>query len=926
MRLLFILFACLIVTVAFGQKKQLDHDVYDFWKEISNEQISRDGQKVVYRLVPGLEDATLVIQDLKKDTEIQVPRGTSPRLSFDSKFVIFRIVPPRDTIQHYKRLKKKKDEMPNDSLGIYSFETGELNKIPNVKSFKVPEEWSDYLVMHMEPAKVEKDTSGEAKSVLKKESAKSGSKLIVHQLSSQENDTLWYITDYTLAKAAPGVLASSPGDDSLHLPGVHFFNPVSENLRTIFKGEAKFKQLTLDESATQAAFLADIDTTKALVRPYELFYWSTAQDSAEVLVTKNHETFPENWRLSENGNVFFSENGKRLMFGSAPQPILQDTSITEDEIIDVEIWNWQDTRLITQQNVQKENDKKASYLAMVLPETGRVLQLATEEIHFVDIPDEGNAPYGILASNKPYLKAVSWEGYPPRQDLFVLDMGTGERTEVVKGLRVNASISPAAKYVYWYNVVDSAWFSYSIAKKQQYRLTQNQPHPFYDEEDDHPDYPSPYGVAGWLENDEAVWIYDRYDIWQFDPMNATNPVNLTENGRVTRNVYRYQRLNPDKRYIDPKDPIYIRGFNEVTRGTGYFGFNIKKRDLKSLVWNDTQRFSGLRKAMDSKELIFSYENFQTFPDLQYTTNDFKSAKRISHANPQQSEYKWGTSELVSWNALDGQPLEGLLFKPEDFDPTKKYPMMVYFYEKNSQNLNNHYAPEPHRSIINFTFYTSRGYLVFVPDIPYQIGYPGPSAVNAVLSGVTSMIEKGFVDRDRIGVQGHSWGGYQSAFLVTRTDIFRCAEAGAPVSNMFSAYGGIRWGSGLSRMFQYEHTQSRIGGTIWEYPLRYMENSPIFFADKINTPLLIMHNDNDGAVPWYQGIELFVALRRLNKPSWMINYRGEPHWPTKYQNRKDWATRMQQFFDHYLKDGPAPRWMTEGVPAIETGINPGYERD
>ena len=258
-------------------------------------------------------------------------------------------------------------------------------------------------------------------------------------------------------------------------------------------------------------------------------------------------------------------------------------------------------------------------------------------------------------------------------------------------------------------------------------------------------------------------------------------------------------------------------------------------------------------------------------------------------------------ELVEWYALDGQKLEGLLYKPEEFDATKKYPMMTYFYEKNADNLHRHWAPEPHRSIINFTFYTSRGYLVFVPDIPYQIGYPGPSAVNAVLSGVTAMIDKGFVDRERIGVQGHSWGGYQSAFLVTRTDIFRCAEAGAPVSNMFSAYGGIRWGSGLSRMFQYEHTQSRIGGSIWEYPLRYMENSPIFFADKINTPLLIMHNDNDGAVPWYQGIELFVALRRLNKPVWMINYRGEPHWPTKWQNKKDWAIRMQQYFDHYLKD-------------------------
>jgi dipeptidyl aminopeptidase/acylaminoacyl peptidase len=251
-------------------------------------------------------------------------------------------------------------------------------------------------------------------------------------------------------------------------------------------------------------------------------------------------------------------------------------------------------------------------------------------------------------------------------------------------------------------------------------------------------------------------------------------------------------------------------------------------------------------------------------------------------------------------------------------------MMVYFYERYTDNLNSHYAPEPYRSYINFSFYASRGYLVFVPDIPYKIGYPGESALEAVMSGVTALMDEGFVDRDRIGVQGHSWGGYQTAYLVTRTNLFAAAEAGAPVANMISAYGGIRWGTGMSRMFQYERTQSRIGGSLWEYPLRYIENSPIFMADRIETPLLIMHNDGDTAVPWYQGIELFVALRRLGKPVWMINYNGEPHWPTTYANKRDWTIRMQQFFDHYLKDAPAPVWLETGIPAVDKGKTLGLE--
>jgi dipeptidyl aminopeptidase/acylaminoacyl peptidase len=329
-------------------------------------------------------------------------------------------------------------------------------------------------------------------------------------------------------------------------------------------------------------------------------------------------------------------------------------------------------------------------------------------------------------------------------------------------------------------------------------------------------------------------------------------------------------------------------------------------------------------AQKSDKVIFSRQSFQEFPDIRFSDLTFKTQTVISDANPQQKEYNWGTIELINWTSLDGKELTGMLVKPEDFDPNKKYPMIVNFYEKSSNRLNRHRTPLPGRSTINYSFYASRGYLIFNPDVYYRNGYPGESAYNCVIPGVTSLIEKGFVDKDNIGTQGHSWGGYQIAYLVTKTNIFKAAEAGAPVPNMISAYGGIRWWTGLSRQFQYEHTQSRIGGTPWEYPARYIENSPIFNIDKINTPLLIMHNDADGHVPWYQGIEFFVSLRRLGKPSWFLNYNGEPHWPLKLQNRKDFNIRMAQFFDYYLKGDPKPQWMQRGVPAIDKGINQGYE--
>ena len=304
--------------------------------------------------------------------------------------------------------------------------------------------------------------------------------------------------------------------------------------------------------------------------------------------------------------------------------------------------------------------------------------------------------------------------------------------------------------------------------------------------------------------------------------------------------------------------------------------------------------------------------------------DFGDAREISDANPQQSEYVWAIAELARWRSLDGEELQGLVHKPEDFDPARKYPMIVYFYERNSDNLHEHYPPLPHRSVIRPTFYASRGYVVFIPDLVYTVGYPGESALDYVLPGVLSILDRGFIDPARIGVQGHSWGGYQIAYLVTRTNIFRAAAGGAPVSNMTSAYGGIRWGSGLSRMFQYERTQSRIGGSLWEMPLRYIENSPIFMADRVETPLLMMHNDHDGAVPWEQGIEMFVALRRLNKPAWLVNYNDEPHWPLPFRKRRDWNIRMQQYFDHYLMDAPPAEWMVRGVPAVDKGRDLGLE--
>jgi dipeptidyl aminopeptidase/acylaminoacyl peptidase len=376
-------------------------------------------------------------------------------------------------------------------------------------------------------------------------------------------------------------------------------------------------------------------------------------------------------------------------------------------------------------------------------------------------------------------------------------------------------------------------------------------------------------------------------------------------------VLRVVDLDRDDRTFDPRQPLLLRAFDEDTKASGFYEDRLDAASAPRKIVMADVAYGMPTRARHADTYVVTRGTFTEFPNL-YVGRSLTSLSRVSDANPQQKDFKWGSVELVSWTSSDGVPLQGLLYKPADFDSTKKYPMIAYFYEQLSQNLHQYVAPNG-RNVINPTHYASNGYLVFEPDIHYETGYPGPSAMKSIVPGVQAILARGFVDPNGLGLQGQSWGGYQTAYIITQTPLFKAAMAGAPVANMFSAYGGIRWQSGLARSFQYEHTQSRIGGSIWQFPMRYMENSPLFWADRITTPLLMMANDGDGSVPWYQSIEMFVAMRRLGKEVYLLDYNGDEHNPTKRANQKDVAMRMQQFFDNKLRGYPAPDWMVHGIP-------------
>ncbi|MEF8817158.1 MAG: prolyl oligopeptidase family serine peptidase, partial [Salinibacter sp.] len=747
-----------------------------------------------------------------------------------------------------------------------------------------------------------------------------------------------HVTDYAVAEEGPLLTytAADTAERSLHAVRLDGETPQETMLHA---SEQTYPQTALDDAGTQVAFLHGPDSTDVPHHDNTLYHWTVGDAEPRAAVHSGAAALPNDWLVSEQADLSFSADGARVFFGTAPTPPapVEQDSLLEEEQVEVDVWHWQDPYLQPMQKERADDRTEQTYRAVHFVDADRTLQLATEAVPAVTVADEGTGNVALGVTNRPYRQELSWD-WPPAYDAHLIDLQSGERTRVLRDVQAVPQLSPRGDYLAWWDREARAWQGLDTDTRERRTLSASIPHAVHDHRHDVPYPAGPYGLAGWTEGDAQVLLYDRHDVWAVDPDRPDDAQAVTDEvGRANSLRLRHVSLADDRTpaawgdWPNPVNPptvvpdtLLLSAFHTETKADGFYRTRIGGGERPTELHMMDRSFSTPETADDADRLLYTRESVREFPDLRVADRSFKDPQKLSTVNPQQQEYRWATVERVAWTSANGEQLEGLLYTPEDFDPAKEYPMMTYFYEQYSDDLHAHYAPAAHRSIINFTFYASRGYLVFVPDIHYEEGYPGESAMQSVMPGVTRLADRSYVDEDRIGVQGHSWGGYQIAHMVTKTDLFAAAEAGAPVSNMISAYGGIRWGTGMSRMFQYEDTQSRIGGSLWDTPMRYINNSPIFQADRIDTPLLMMHNDQDSAVPWEQGIELFVALRRLNKPAWLLNYTGEVHWPTDLAEIRDWTIRMQQFFDHYLKGAPAPAWLEEGVPAVEQGRTLGLE--
>ncbi|MEX2273190.1 MAG: prolyl oligopeptidase family serine peptidase [Vicinamibacterales bacterium] len=931
---------------AVATKKPLTYDTYDYWRSIAGTELSRDGNWLAYALTSEAEDSELIVVNLGTKQQFKQARGTDPSFTPDGKFVVFTLQAPKADVEKARKANTRDEDMPKNGAGVMSLSDGKVTLVEKVGTVRMPAESSAWVAFHRPraaaagrggrqgggrrgggapepapqtappgqtpPAAGEPQTEAARPGEPREKRKDAGVDLIVRNLTTGEEFTIPLVSEFAWSRDG-AYLAYAVSSAKAEEDGAFVRTMNGGAVTKLHAGKGNYKSFAFDEAGKQLAFLSDQAEYEKEVAPYRLYYWMAADAAATELVSAATPGMPAGMVVSDQGAPRFTEDGQRLTLGTAPPPPAPRAPDATGPIA-VDLWHYKDPLLQPMQRVRATQERNRNYRAVVHLADKRFVQLATPELPNVTV-DQYDPARALGTSDVPYRQEISWD--QTYNDIYLVDVRTGQRQQALTRAGSNASRSPDGKYLLYLDREKGHWFTHRVADGASVNLTEKLPVKFVQEDHDTPNLPGAYGTGGWTANDASVLVYDQFDIWEVKPDGTGARMITNGEGRKRGLAFRYRSLDPEQRAVPTDKPMLLSAMDDRTKATGFYRvpFNGSTPPAK-LVMLD-KAFGAPIKARNADRLVFTLSRFEEFPDLWVSDTSFSKMERLSNANPQQEEYNWGKAELIDYINADGKKLRSILIKPDDFDPSKKYPMMVYIYEQLADGLHSYRRPGPGTSV-TVTRYVSNGYVVLLPDIVYGTGYPGEAAEKCVIPAVNTVLAMNFVDPTRVGIQGHSWGGYQITHLITRTNIFRAVQAGASVTNMISAYGGIRWGSGMSRAFQYERTQSRIGAPPWDAPLQFIENSPIFWVEKVQTPYLTIHNDADDAVPWYQAIEFFSALRRLGKEAYFFNYNTELHGLRNRDNMKHWTVHQDEFFDHFLKDAPKPEWMEKGVPYLERG--------
>jgi dienelactone hydrolase len=933
------------------------------WKALGTPVLSSDGQWFGYRLAPQEGDAEVVLKRVRADKELRFPAGEQPQadgagggrggaaaavstlaFSEDGKWAAFTSYPT-----HAAALRLKRQRRPiQSSVTLVNLGTGEKHEYPKIRRFAFSGESSAWIALHRYGADAPPAGGGAAAGAGTGRGGAAaaapgnggsdrprGSDLILHDLATGAQLNVGNVGEFSFRKDGRLLaLAIDAADKAGN--GLQVRNMSTGVVSPIDSADASYERISWSDKGDALAVLRGSDSRGFRDKFYAVVGVSDVEAAAPKKVVFDpaaDASVPKGFSISPNRTPLWTDDLQALIFGlyeprprdgaaaddaeaadgaAPPQP--GDAAATAaDDKVDLVLWHYKDPRLQTQQEVQEARDRAFNYVAEYRVAAKKFIRLADDTMRNVTVSTK-QSRWGFGSDDREYELMGSLDGRR-HEDVFVIDLETGARKMIVPHLRYFSGASPDGNSILYY--ADGDYHVYTFATGKDRNITQGLAVSFVDVEDDHNNVKPPINAIGWTRDSKSVLLSDAWDVWKVS-VDGAPVVNLTGNGR--KDAIRYQQryaLEPqDERDdgIDLSRPQYFRAYGEWTKKGGIARIDPGGSAVKMLGWGDVS-YPQLLKAKRADTFVYSRGTSLEPNDFFVADASLAEPVRLTDQRPQAAQFTWSTGvQLVNYTSEKGDKLQAALFLPANYEKGKSYPTVVNFYEKMSQTANQFAAPSANG--FNRSVYTSRGYAVFVPDITYRVNDPGMSAVWCMVPAVKAAIATGIVDPKHIGITGHSWGGYQTAFLITQTDLFSAAVAGAPLTDMVSMYSLVYKNTGGGNGAIFESSQGRFKGGFWDNWDAYYRNSPVFWAKNVKTPLMILHNDKDGAVDFTQGVEYFNTLRRMQKPVIMLEYLGENHSLAKRANQRDYTSRMLEFFDHYLMGAPAPDWMVNGVPRLK----------
>lgn len=895
------LVVCLFATqLIYAQNKPLTLDDYKHWNRIVSTDISPNGQWMSYGLRPNGGDDTLYVKHLDRNDTYKSPYGSNPTFSENSQWVSYLVRPNEAETE---KLRKARKPIFN-TAELMNLETGDKKRFERAQSMAFSNDGKFFVVLKR---KTEEDKSKH-----------DGQDLIVYDLLRGTSLTIGNVKDYAFNKKGDWLAYTVDAAD-MSGNGLYAMQPAMGTIKVLDQDSAQYNRLTWDDAqaprkdwAAKGRAIAVLKGTTPKDKEQmnnQLLVISDFISGAPVKKTLSPSVagFPDNMVISELSNLTWTSDLGLVSFGLKEQS--DKVKMSKDTIANVDVWHWKDERIQTVQMRRAAADRRFTHTATFDWKAGTFKQLTDEAMRSVSM--DRHPTYGIGRDEKPYINDVNW-GISPA-DYYRVGLKNGERTLIAKEINRPLGTSPDSRYFVYQK--DTVIYVYDAQTNKNTDISSKAPVKFMDLDHPYPHEKPPYGIAGWSKDGKAVILNHKYDLYvaQLDGSKVTN---LTAGmGDKEEIRFRVTVLDREEDYVDLTKPVLLEAYGEWTKKSGYFTVAMGKSP-QELYYQDMMVGRPM-KARTADRIAFTQQTFEQFPDYYIATTAFKNPKKVTNANPQQAEYAWGKRVLVDYTNSKGEKLQATLALPANYDPNKKYPMVVYFYEKMSDRHHQYAMPvyddRPHAST-----YASNGYLFLMPDNVFEEGRPGTSSLDCITAAVEKVIDLGYADPNAIGLQGHSWGGYQSSFILTQTTLFKCVVTGAPPTNLESFYNNIYGSSGTNHHGIMEIGQVRMGRdkTPWSAREAYQRENPMFHAPNIKTPFMILHGTADGAVDWSQGLEFYNAARRLGKEVIFLSYPGEGHHLANEANQKDFLTRMQAYFDHHLKGAPAPAWMTEGVPHLD----------